>query len=99
MSYTERFNARNTTGELDRKVARLHQHYFKSRRGVAGMGKRIKIARGMLNLSQRELAHKLKVTHPVLVRWERSQRYPTVPHLINLARVLSLSYTLLLEGP
>lgn len=99
MSFTERFNARNTTGELDRKVARLHQHYFKSRRGVAGMGKRIRIARGMLNLSQRELAHKLKVTQPAVVHWERGQQYPTAPNIIDLARVLSLSYTLLLEGP
>lgn len=66
---------------------------------VAGMGKRIRIARGMLNLSQRELAHKLKVTQPAVVHWERGQQYPTAPNIIDLARVLSLSYTLLLEGP
>jgi transcriptional regulator with XRE-family HTH domain len=62
------------------------------------MGKRIKIARQRLNMTQDELAGALGVTYQSVSQWERDLGGPGPERIPGLRRVLKVTYAWLMEG-
>jgi transcriptional regulator with XRE-family HTH domain len=66
---------------------------------IAGMHKRITIARENNGLSQSKLAEKMQVSRSAISQWEASYgSLPSVEHLANLSSVLDVSFEWLAIG-
>lgn len=63
-----------------------------------GIGERIKKLREMNNLTQTDLATKLKITHQSISKWEREESVPDTLMVIELSKVFSVSTDYLLVG-
>lgn len=61
------------------------------------IGSRIKLARKSVGLTQEELAEKLGVTFQAISSWERDEFIPDTWNLIELAKVLEVSVSSLVE--
>lgn len=61
-------------------------------------GKFISEKRKALNITQKELAHKLHITDKAVSKWERGLSFPDISILIPLAEVLNISLYDLLKG-
>ena len=62
-------------------------------------GENLKKIRDERNLSQQELAKKLKVAQSTIAMWEASQRTPKLGELNRLARILNITINRLLGQP
>lgn len=51
------------------------------------------------NLSQKEFAKKLGVSQNTISNWENCDRYPTIDKVIDIANILGVSVSHLLEKP
>jgi transcriptional regulator with XRE-family HTH domain len=54
------------------------------------VGQRIRLARIKLGLTQKELAHKLKISQPSIAGWETGVNYPTAKNLLKLSEALKI---------
>ncbi|MGG5333746.1 helix-turn-helix domain-containing protein [Enterococcus sp. AZ163] len=55
------------------------------------LGDRIKLLRQKNNLTQKELATKLKLSHQTIGSWERDRTEPSAEHLKKLAQIFDVS--------
>ena len=55
------------------------------------MGELIAILRKTKGLTQRELADMLNVSDKAVSRWERSESYPDIELIPNIAKIFSIS--------
>lgn len=65
----------------------------------ARFGARIKIMRGLLNLTQADLADKLEVTPAAVVAYEKGKREPNFKNLLTLSQALNVTTDWLLGAP
>ena len=62
------------------------------------LNKKIKKYRGMLNLSQEELAEKVYVTRQTISNWETGKSYPDIHSLLLLSSLFNISLDQLIKG-
>jgi transcriptional regulator with XRE-family HTH domain len=62
------------------------------------IGERIKIVRESKNLSIREFADKISVSHPIVIKWENETSTPNGKHIAEICRVFGVSSDWLLNG-
>ena len=62
------------------------------------MGKRIRLLRKQMNLTQEELAAQVGVSLSFMGHIERGTRQPSLEHLVRISQVLSVSLDFLLTG-
>lgn len=60
------------------------------------VGKRIRLARESVGLTQEKLAETIGVSRTAISRWESGEIDPTIEHLIDLAQALNVSADYLL---
>lgn len=63
---------------------------------IEGLGNRIAQLRKKHHLSQSELAKALNVTGALISSWERGERIPVIPKLLNLCDIFNVSTDYLL---
>ena len=62
------------------------------------IGKQIRKYRGVLRLSQDELADKVYVTRQTVSNWENERNYPDIRSLVLLSNVFGVSLDILVKG-
>ena len=62
------------------------------------LGKKIKIARIELDLTQTQLAHKINSKQKSISRYETGTSVPSIPTLVKIARVLKKPTGYFLDG-
>lgn len=62
------------------------------------VGEQIKKYRGMLNLSQEELAEKIYVSRQSISNWETGRNYPDIHSLLLLSSLFNVSLDQLIKG-
>lgn len=62
-------------------------------------GARIKIMRSLLNLTQADLADKLKLTPQAIATYEKGKREPNFKNLLGLSQALNVTIDWLLGAP
>lgn len=82
---------RSLSSDLLRTAYRLWSHT--PRMDIAG---KIRTARGKTDLSQRDVAKKLKVSPSAVAQWELGDTMPTIAKRVDLAQLLNIPFSELL---
>ena len=61
-----------------------------------GLGEKLRRARILVGITQRDLASRLKVSHSLIAKWETENQEPTVSLLFKIADALQLDVAALL---
>lgn len=62
------------------------------------LGSRIKTEREKLNLSQDELAQRMKISRQAISKWETGKSYPDIEKILQLSNIFNLSLDELVKG-